>query len=175
MALIWHYLLGIVRQRIVSPVEVLLTILIGAFSAVGIMACVRASASRRLAVTSVPCSCLPSCRSLRCGCSSCRCLRTGDCHHNVLVRRAASVLAGALGVIVSFVMAYPTLAAVSGGGSLLVAAFAFAVGLGAACLVHSAAKDDRVVWLLLFVVAVGLTYTYLVSLASSGSIGGRAA
>ena len=68
-----------------------------------------------------------------------------------------SVLAGALGVIVTFVMAYPTLAAVSGGGPLLVAAFAFAVGLGAACLVHPAAKDDRVVWLLLFVVAVGLT------------------
>ena len=73
----------------------------------------------------------------------------------------------------TFVMAYPTLAAVSGGGPLLVAAFAFAVGLGAACLVHPAAKDDRVVWLL-FVVAVSLTYTYVVSLASSGSIGGRA-
>ena len=44
MALIWLYLLGI-ATFFSSPVEVLLTILIGAFSAVGIMACVGASAS----------------------------------------------------------------------------------------------------------------------------------
>jgi len=53
----------------------------------------------------------------------------------------------------------------------VVAALALAGGIGAAHFVRPAAKDDLMLWLVLFAVTVAVTYVYVGSLSTIGPAG----
>lgn len=92
------------------------------------------------------------------------------------MRRVVSFLVGSFVIAGVCVVAYP-LAGLSGGGPLLLAGVAFAVGITAARLVWPSAKNDRALWLMLLAVTVAVTYAYVTSIGTStlpGSEGGFA-
>jgi hypothetical protein len=82
--------------------------------------------------------------------------------HRDKTRRRVSFFVGAVVIAVVFQVVFP-IEGISGGGLLVVAAFAYAAGIAAAFLVRPAAKRDLLLW----VVLAGVTIVGMSVLLSS--------